>query len=563
MNFKKALITAFAFTLVGSAVGCGNSDDKKDASSASPSAGAASTAASAAPAKPQELRINFSADPPALDVSKATANAAFTVLSAVNEGLYRLDKDLKATPGLAKDMPKVSADGLTYTITLKDGITYADGTPVKAQDFVYSYLRTLNPETKAQYSFFLEWIKGGKELHEAKDAAAFEAAKANFGAVAKDDKTLEITLTQPKGFFTELLAFATFFPQSEAFVKAQGEKNGADAANVLGAGPFKLQSWDHEQKLVMVKNDKYWDAANVKLTKVTMNIVKDAQTGVNLFESNEADLTDLTGDTVALYTGKPEYTIKKELTNAYLEFQTKHFPAFNNAKIRAALGMAVDRKPLVETVLKNGSFPSTGFVPGGTLDGNGGEFRKTAGDTQPPFDVAKAKDLLAQGLKELGMDKLPKFSLMADDTATAKKTLEYILAQWKQNLGVEAESQPIPHELRLDKQHKKEFDVLIALWGADYNDPMTFLDMWVTGGEFNDVDWTNAQYDKLVNDANVSTDRAKRAQMLVDAEKILSNEAPVSTLYFRNKVFAKRTTVDGLILPPYGQEWELKWASIK
>lgn len=562
MNFKKALITAFALTLVGSAVGCGNSDDKKTEPAASASAGA-STAASAAPSKPQEIRINFSADPPALDVSKATANAAFTVLAAVNEGLYRLDKDLKATPGLAKDMPKISADGLTYTITLKDGITYADGTPVKAQDFVYSYLRTLNPETKAQYSFFLEWIKGGKELHEAKDAAAFDAAKANFGAVAKDDKTLEITLTQPKGFFTELLAFATFFPQSEAFTKAQGEKNGADAANVLGAGPFKMQSWDHGQKLVMVKNDKYWDAANVKLTKVTMNIVKDAQTGLNLFESKEADLTELSGDNVALYTGKPEYTIKKELTNAYIQFQTKKVPAFNNAKIRAALGMAIDRAAYVDTILKNGSAASTGFVPNGTLDGNGGEFRKTAGDTQPAYDVAKAKALLAEGLKELNLTALPKFSLMADDTSGAKKMLEFILAQWKQNLGVEAESQPVPHELRVDNQHKKSFDALIALWGADYNDPMTFLDMWVTGGEFNDVDWSNADYDKLVLGAQAETDRAKRAQMLVDAEKILSAEAPVSTIYFRNRVMAKSTSVQGMLHPPYGQEWELKWTSIK
>ncbi|WP_438446292.1 peptide ABC transporter substrate-binding protein [Gorillibacterium sp. sgz5001074] len=553
MNFKKVLITAFAFTLAATAAGCGKSDSEEKAPADT----------SAAPKAAQEIKINMSADPPALDVSKATANASFTIIAAVNEGLYRLDKDLKATPGLAKEMPKVSADGLTYTITLKDNLTYADGTPLKAQDFVYSYLRTLNPATKAQYSFFLEWIKGGKELHAAKDQAEFDSLKKNFGVVAKDDKTLEITLTQPKGFFTELLAFCTFFPQSEAFVTKQGEKNGADAPNVLGAGPFKLQSWDHEQKLVLVKNDKYWDAANVKLSKVTVNVVKDPQTGVNLFESKEADLTLLRGDTVSMYNGKPEYTIKKELTNSYVQFQTKKFPAFNNTKIRQALSMAIDRKPLVDTILKNGSTPSTGFVPNGTLDGNGGDFRKAAGDTQPAFDAAKAKTLLAEGLKELNMTALPKFSLMADDSDAGKKTIEYILAQWKQNLGVEATSQPVPHELRVDKQHKHDFEALLALWGADYNDPMTFLDMWITGGEFNDNDWSNAEYDALVKGADKESDRAKRAKMLVDAEKILMKELPVSTLYFRNQVYAKRTNIDGLILPPYGQEWELKWTSVK
>lgn len=553
MQFKKTLITAFAFTLAATAAGCGKSEEGEKAPADT----------SAAPKAAQEIKINFSADPPALDVSKATANASFTIIAAVNEGLYRLDKDLKAVPGLAAGDPQVSADGLTYTIKLKDNATYADGTPVKAQDFVYSYLRTLDPATKAQYSFFLEWIKGGKELHAAKDKAEFDALKKNFGVVAKDDKTLEITLTQPKGFFKELLAFCTFFPQSEAFVTKQGEKNGADAANVLGAGPFKLESWDHEQKLVLVKNDKYWDAANVKLNKVTVNIVKDPQTGVNLFESKEADLTLLRGDTVSMYNGKPEYTIKKELTNSYIMFQTTKFPAFGNKKIRQALGMAVDRKALVETILKNGSTPSTGFVPGGTLDGNGGDFRKAAGDAQPPFDAAKAKTLLAEGLKELNMTSLPKFSLVADDSDAGKKTIEFILAQWKQNLGVEAESQPVPHELRIDKQHKQEYQALLALWGADYNDPMTFIDMWITGGEFNETGWSNAEYDKLQKAADTEKDRAKRAKFLVDAEKILVDEVPVSTLYFRNQVYAKRTNVDGLILPPYGQEWELKWTSIK
>lgn len=551
MNFKKVLASAAAFTLVASiAAGCGTEGD---------SAGQGDGKATAS----QEIRINFSADPPALDISKTTANASFTMLAAIHEGLFRLDKDGKATPGLAKEMPKVSADGLTYTFTLRDGLKWSDGSPLTAKDFVYSYQRTLTPETKAQYSFMLSWIKGGNEMLASKTPEQLETAKKNLGVVAKDDKTLEITLAKPVTFFTELTAFATFFPQKQDFVEKQGAKYGADADKIIGAGPFVLQSWEHEQKLVLVKNPNYWDAANVKLEKATVNVVKDTTTGLNLFETNEADVTLLQGDTVQLYQGKPEYTVKKELTNNYIMFQEQKVPAFANANIRAALTMAIDRKALVDTVLKNGSTPSTGFVPGGTLDGNGGDFRKTAGDLQPAYDAAKAKELLQKGLQELGIQSLPKFKLTADDNDAGKKTLEFVLAQWQQNLGVEAVSEPIPHELRIDKQHKHDYEAVLALWGADYNDPMTFLDMWITGGEFNEVDWSNAKYDELVKKADAEKNPAERAKLLVEAEKILVDQAPVGTLYFRNRVYAKKTNVEGFILPPYGQEWELKWTYLK
>jgi oligopeptide transport system substrate-binding protein len=539
------------FTLVASALaGCGSSKE---------TAGDASSA----PKAPQEMKINFSADPPALDVSKTTANAAFTILSAISEGLVRMGKDGKATPGLAKELPKVSADGMVYTITLRDGLTWSDGSPLTAKDFVYSYQRTLNAETKGQYSFLLEnWIKGAKELKAAKPEE-FEAKKAGLGVVAKDDKTLEITLVKPVGFFTEMLAFPTFFPQKEENVKQHGAKYGADFDKVVGAGPFLLQSWDHEQKLVLVKNPKYWDAANVKLEKATVNIVKDRATGVNLFETKESDLTELAAEYVKMFEGKPEYTLKKELTNAYVMFEVKKVPALGNKKIRQALAMSIDRNAFVNTVLKNGSVGSTGFVPGGTLDGNGNEFRKTAGDTQPKFDAAKAKELLAEGLKELNLTAMPKFKLTADDTEGAKKSLEFVLAQWKQNLGVEAIGEPIPHALRIEKQHNKDYEAVFALWGADYNDPMTFLDMWITNGEFNETDWSNKAYDDLIAAADKNANKEQRAKQLVDAEKILMDEMPIAPIYFRSKVFAKRANVDGLVLPSYGQEWELKWVTIK
>ncbi|WP_018132025.1 peptide ABC transporter substrate-binding protein [Effusibacillus pohliae] len=542
MKAKKWLSAAVVLTMAGSVLaGCSKGGDN---------AQGGTTGAK------QELNIAFSAEPPALDNSKATASAAFTMINAFNEGLYRLDKDGKAQPALAKALPEISPDGKTYKITLRDGITYWDGTPVKASDFEYAWKRTLDPATKSQYAFMVAWIKGGKEYNEGKGKAEDVQVK------ALDDKTLQFTLEQPKAFFTELLAFPLFFPQQPDFVKKAGDKYGTDADKVLGAGPFKLEKWDHEQQLVFVKNDKYWDAKNVKLEKVTVQIVKDTNTALNLFETGAVDLAQINRDAIPKWKDKPEYTLKKELVTQYMMYN-ENVPVLKNKKIRQALTMAIDRQAYVDVVLANGSQPSTGFVPNGTLDGNGNDFRKTAGDLEPKFDAAKAKQLLQEGLQELGMSSFPKLKVLADDTETAKKSLEFVIAQWKQNLGIELIAEPVPHKLRLERSTNRQYDIVVSLWGADYNDPMTFLDMWVTKGEFNECDWSNAQYDQLIKAAQTETDRAKRAKLLVDAEKILMDEMPIGPMYFRNLVYLKKTKVDGLILPVYGEEWELKWTSIK
>ncbi len=205
MKASKWVSSALALTLAGSmAAGCSGSKTGD-----SPKPGAEGGNASNAK---QEIKINLAAEPPALDSSKSTANAAFTMLNALNEGLYRIDKDGKVQPGLAKAAPEVSTDGLTYKITLRDNLVWADGTPLKANDFVSAFKRTLDPATKAQYSFMLAWIQGGAELNKAKPEEV-QAKKDAVGVKALDDKTLEIKLSKPVGFFTSLLAFPIFFPQ--------------------------------------------------------------------------------------------------------------------------------------------------------------------------------------------------------------------------------------------------------------------------------------------------------------------------------------------------------------
>jgi oligopeptide transport system substrate-binding protein len=371
-------------------------------------------------------------------------------------------------------------------------------------------------------------------------------------------------LDEPKAFFTDQLAFATFFPQRKDIVEKYGDKNGADAESVIGAGPFKLEKWDHDQQLVLVKNDKYWDKDNVKLQKVTLQIVKDQQTGLNLFQTGAVDLQNISGENIKLWEGKPEYLVQPELSSWYLKFSEKNVPVFQNKKIRQALVLSIDNKTYIDTVLGKGPVPATGFVPNGTSDGNGKEFRKVAGDVMPKFDPAKAKQLLQEGLQELGLKEFPKgLKIQGDDHGTGPKSLEFIVAQWKQNLGIEVIAEPLPHKLRVDNENNHKYQISNSGWGADYNDPMTFLDMWITGGEFNDIDWSNKQYDELIQKAQKETDRAKRSEYLVQAEKILMEELPIGPNYFRALNWVKSTKVQNLILPPYGPEFELKWTYVK
>ena len=221
MKATKWVSTAVALTLMGSvAIGCAKSGETPTTSPTGDTKGTAAPAAN----KPQELKINFTAEPPVMDSSKTTANATFTFLNAFNEGLYRADKDGKATPALAKDFPKISADGLTYTIDIRDNANWADGQPVKAQDFVYSFKRTLDPATKAQYSFIVAWIKGGEAVTKAKTPEDVKKAQDALGVKAISDKQLEIKLEKPVAFFTGLLAFATFFPQREDFITKAGRQ---------------------------------------------------------------------------------------------------------------------------------------------------------------------------------------------------------------------------------------------------------------------------------------------------------------------------------------------------
>jgi oligopeptide transport system substrate-binding protein len=540
VNKKKWMGIGLAVTMLAtSVVGCGNKEE-----------GNSSGETSKMDSK-QELNLVFPDEVPTLDISKATNAISFTLFANINEGLVRLDKDGKAVPGLASEW-KVSPDGKTYTFKLRDA-KWSNGDPVTAHDFEYSWKRTLDPKTAAEYAFMVAWIKNGQAYNEGKASAD------DVGVKALDDKTLQVELDYPIPFFVEQMAFPIFYAQNKKFVEQQGDQNGADADKVLSNGPFKLTEWVHEQSVTVVKNDTYWDKDKVKLEKVTWQVVKDTNAAVNLYESGQVDRVGLVRDQVDTYKDrKDEYSVQPELTTGYLQYNQK-VKALQSAKVRRALTWAIDADVFADTIFHNGTVGATGYTPFGVSDGHGNDFAKKSGDLiNRKGNASKAKQTLEEGLKELGLTEFPKIKLLCDDGDVGKKSAEFIKEAWRKNLGIEIDVETVPYKLRLKRSHDHDFDIVLSLWGADYNDPMTFLDMFVTGGSFNDPGWSNKEYDDLISKAKVEPDKKKRMDMLYAAEKLLMEEMPIGPLYFRARAFITKPYVKNFKWSVYGPDYELK-----
>ncbi|KEO83230.1 peptide ABC transporter substrate-binding protein [Tumebacillus flagellatus] len=547
MKAKSWLNIGLAMTMLASValVGCGSKDSDNGGSKSADK-----------PDATQELNLALSDEIPTMDISKATNSISFTLFANVSEGLTRLDKDGKAQPALAEKWD-VSPDGKTYTFHLRDGIKWVNGDPITAKDFEYSWKRTLNPDTAAEYAFMVAWIKGGDAYNQGKGSVD------EVGVKAQDDKTLVVTLENPIPFFAEQMAFPIFFPQNEKFVKAAGDKYGADADKFLSSGPFKFTSWVHEQSATLEKNDTYWDASKVKLTKVSYQVVKDSNAALNLYESGQLDRTGIVRDQVDNYKDKPDYSTQPELTTGYIQYNQK-VPALQNAKIRQALTYAIDGDQYADVVYHNGTVGATGYTPKGISNGQGGDFSKDVGDLINRKDnKAKAKQLLQEGMKEAGITEFPKIKLMSDDGDVGKKSTEFLKEQWRQNLGIDIDIETVPYKLRLQRSHSHDFDMVVSLWGADYNDPMTFLDMFVTGGSFNDPQWSNPAYDDLIKKGKTEVDPKKRMGYLYDAEKLLMKEMPIGPLYFRARAYVTKPYVKDFQWRVYGPDYELKTTYIQ
>lgn len=535
--------------------GCGgNNNANKGNDAAATNAGNASTNTGNASgdeklAADQTLKVNLSAEPPTFDPAQAQDNQAHTVLQTMYEGLTRVNAETgQAEPGIAEKWD-ISADGLVYTFHLRDA-QWSNGDPVEAADFVRAWKRVLDPATTPAppYAYQLYYLKNGEEFN-TKKVTDFSQV----GVKAVDAKTVEVTLKSPTPYFLGLLSFYTYYPVHKSI--EGNDKWATSKDTMITDGPYTLTEWTTGQAIQVTKNDKYWDAASIKLSKIDFTLVNSGATELLSYKNGELDRA---GNPNGEIPSEQLPIVKKDFPNEfvskgiastyYYEFNTTEKP-FSNVKIRKALAMSINRQALIDNVTLGGQLPAFGYVPPG-IAGADGEYRSAVKDSYFTEDVEQAKTLLKEGLQEEGLTALPPVELTYNTSENHKKIALAIADMWKNNLGITVNTVNQEWAVFIENRQHQNFQVARAGWVADYNDPMTFLDMWVTGGGNNDAGYANPEYDKLIADAKASSDLAKRQEDFAAAEKMLVQDDMVimPIYYYTNnsltKEYLKGVTLD-------------------
>lgn len=494
---------------------------------------------------------------PTMDISLATDEISMNMLNNTNEGIYRLGENNKVEPGLATKTT-TSKDGKTWTFKLRHA-KWSNGDPVTAQDFVYSWQRTVNPKTGGQYAYIFSGVKNADQIMKGKKAVS------TLGVQATGKYSLKVTLDKNIPYFKLLLGFVPYFPQHESFVKAQGKQYGTKAAGVLSDGPYKIKGWTGtNDSWSLVKNNSYWDAKNVHLKTLKDQVTKDSGTALNLFQSGKLDEAVLSGSQVKNMLKDSKMNVRPEARSGYLEMNQKKVKAFKNLKIRQAMSYALDRETFTKNVLGDGSIAAPGFVTKGLAKNpkTGADFTTDADSKGVgiTFNAKKAKQLWKEGLKEIGKKSLT-INLMSDDTPREKNTAEYVQSQLQKELpGLHVTVSAIPYKQRLDKSAKHQFQMVLTLWGADYSDPSTDLDILTSTNSYNNGQWTNKQYDayiKAADNAPAGQDQ-QRWNDMVSAEKVLLKDQGVIPLYQVTMPQLLNPKVKGLIYNTAGTPFNFK-----
>lgn len=482
--------------------GCGGKSEGKTASTANKAAG-------------EEFIIGNGAEPQSLDPAKIQGTPEHRVNMALFEGLVTYDpKTANAVPGVAESWD-ISEDGMVYTFHLRKA-EWSDGTPITAKTFVDSWMRMLAPETGAKYASMVALIvKGADDYNTGKaDASAV-------GIKAVDDSTFEVQLTGPLPYAIDMLAHYAFNPSPIHAI----EKFGSDwikPAHFVGNGPFTLESWVPQEKLTVVPNEKYWNKENVHLSRITFLPIEDMNTAFEKYKAGEIDWNISIPvprlDEVKIL---PDYQVSPQIGTYYYIFNVNKGP-LQDSRVRKALSMALNIQEIVDKVTRGGQLASRSMVP------------PMAGYTPAEgagYDPEGAKKLLAEAGYPDGKN-FPEMTVIYNTNESHKTIAEYVQEAWKNNLGITINIQNYEWKTFLDIRQQHNFDIARAGWVGDYQDPNTFLEIFMTDASNNDGQYSNAKFDELVRKAATMKNGPERFRTLHDAEAIfLTEEQGVLPIY--------------------------------
>lgn len=508
----------------------------------------------------QTLRLASANPLNSLNHASTSEAANFLAIGNFLEGLITYDENGVLKGSMAETWEQ-SADGLTWTFNLRDGIVWSNGEPVTAADFVFGW-QTLATGSDSPYATTL---MDGK-VKNAEAVIKGDKAPSELGAVAQDDQTFVVTLDAPCVFFDKLMAFGPLFPINEAFYTSVGGESvfGTSVDTVLANGPFVLTEYAPDTNYVLEKNPDYWDAKNVKLEKVETRIVQEPTTQATLYENGEIDRLQLVNaDLYDQYKEDPNLVTQGESAWFYMYISGNNgskSPVLANHNFRAAVAHAIDKEVITEQILKNGSTPANYLVPKDFDQLDGKDFRDYANQyNESIFDVAKATEYLAAAKAELGDTPLT-FDLTIAEAVTSKKIYENIKAQIEQNLpGVTVNLKTLPSQTYYPTLRELNTNSASGGWGADYIDIATYFMIFKAADSHNYGQWNNADYEKYVALAEAETDPQARWDYYVQAEQILIEDYTILPIYQRGAATLLNPNVKGYSLNPVAPDIFFKY----
>ncbi|WP_155593751.1 peptide ABC transporter substrate-binding protein [Lysinibacillus cavernae] len=506
----------------------------------------------------QELHLVATGDLTTMSSLGSVDALAVTAMNSVFEGLYRIGPENTPVPGMAESH-EVSEDGKVYTFKIRKDAVWSNGNPVTAHDFEYAWKRAINPETQAIYSYLMLDIKNAANVQTEGDPLYGKVEE--IGIKALNDETLEVQLNAPIPYFISLTTYAPFFPLNEDFTESQGDQYALEAANMIYNGPFVMESWQHGQGWTFVKSESYWDKDTVKLTKITQKIVKDTATAVNLYEAGEIDTAELSSEYVAQYKDSPEYSTFLK-PNTYFIRMNHENKYLSNKNIRKAIDMAWDKQGFADVILQDGSIPAYYLVPQGlSTDDKGNDFRDGNGDMNKT-DIELAKGAWATGLKELGVDQV-KLEFLTYDRAESKKAAEFIKNQLETNLeGLELTINMQPNKQKLALEGAVDFDLDYGGWGPDYQDPMTYIELFESTAYYNQSHYKNEKVDALIKQAKTTSDVTERWELMQQAEKLMMEDVAFAPTFQKGLSRLTKPYVKNLYEHPFSADISYKWVEI-
>lgn len=469
---------------------------------------------------------------------------SLVMISSVNEGLYKYGPDGSIVLGMAESVD-VSDDNLTYIFHIREDAYWSNGDPVKANDWEYSWKRMANPENGSPQAFFL--VTAG--IKNAYEVCYGGADVESLGVKALDDKTLQIEVTAPRAYFTYLLCNTTcLMPINQAFCEASGDQFMLDKEHTISCGAYVITEWEvGGTRYVLDKNPTYYDADSVTCDRIEYTLLTDKQQQVLGWESGELDQLTLTGDYIAMYQGDPAMQVLGNSGVFFIAFNTED-EYLSNQNLRLAISSAINKQTIVDNILCDGSVVADYAVPASFAPNSKNvNFRDAIGNpTYNSYDVAVAQEYWENAKKELGTDTVT-LEFLYNEDSTLATVAAFVQAEIQENLpGVTVDLRCVSYNQRLEDMSAGNYDFGLTRWYADYQDPLTFLDMWIASSSLNYENWMNAEYEDLYTKVTgeYATDEENRLAAYARMEEIILSEAAICPLYQPSTVYLRSTKMN-------------------